>query len=327
MQKILLVQTSFLGDVVLSTPVIRRIHDLHPGAELWVMTTPLAAPIVEADPLVKGVITYDKRGDNSGLFGIFRQAQSIRSHGFDLCYSLHRSGRTSILLALSGIPSRIGFAESRLSFLYTENRKRDIRAGHDVLRNLSLVPCQEISDQDAELRVYLPQQDSPQVESTIVLAPGSVWRTKQWRPDGFREVGLELSKLGHKIVVVGAKSERALCEDVCKETNFINRAGETTIKEMMQIIKNAALLVCNDSFPLHLGSAFKTPTVAVFCATVPEFGFGPWKNKSAIVEVKGLSCRPCGRHGGHSCPTGTELCMKNITAAQVYKNCRELLNK
>jgi heptosyltransferase-2 len=326
MQKILLVQTSFLGDVVLSTPLINRIHEVHPGCELWIMTTPLAAPIVSSDPLVKGVITFDKRGANSGLVGILKQARLLRAHGFDLSYSLHRSGRTSLVLRLSGIPQRIGFAESRLSFLYTEKRERNIKASHDVLRNLSLIPSNLSSDPEAELRVFLPGETNSRGESYVVIAPGSVWRTKQWRPEGFRDVGLNLSSLGYKIVVVGAKSERAICEEVCRDTGFINRAGETSIEEMMRLIKNSALLVCNDSFPLHLGSAFKTPTVAIFCATVPEFGFGPWRNKSVVVEEKGLPCRPCGRHGGDSCPTGTELCMKNVSASQVYENCKILLN-
>ncbi|MCK4728814.1 MAG: glycosyltransferase family 9 protein, partial [Desulfobacterales bacterium] len=118
--RILLVQTSFLGDTILSTPVISAIKKIYPDTELWMMTTPLASSLVVRDPLLAGVLTYDKRGKDAGVSGLLRMERRIRAMRFDRVYSLHRSSRTSMLLWLCGIPVRIGFANAKLSFLYHE---------------------------------------------------------------------------------------------------------------------------------------------------------------------------------------------------------------
>lgn len=332
--KILLVQTSFLGDVVLSTPATEVLHKLHPGCEVWWMTTPLAAPIVAGDPLVKGVITFDKRGANSGILGTFRQARILRKHAFDIVYSLHRSARTSAVLALAGIPKRVGFRQARASFLYNELRDRDITAPHEVQRNLSLFGSNRVEAERADLRVVavedeklksLLEQNDLHNCKFIALAPGSSWNTKMWKPESYRECGLRLENSGFKIVVIGAPNELGISERVCAGTNFINLVGKIQIKEMVGIVKRASLIVCNDSFPLHLGSAFKVPTVAVFCSTVPEFGFGPWRNRSVVLGARDLPCRPCGRHGHQVCPTGTEACMSAVSSEQAVNESYKLI--
>jgi len=136
--KILLVQLSFLGDMILSTPVVAGLKKIHPNASLTVMTTPLAAALVENDPLVDRVITFDKRGREKSIGGMVEKAKRLKSEGFYRVYSLHRSYRTSILLALTGIPVRVGFKDAKLSFLYTDQRQKKVE-GHSAIRNLSLL--------------------------------------------------------------------------------------------------------------------------------------------------------------------------------------------
>jgi heptosyltransferase-2 len=334
MERILIVQTSFLGDVVLSTPVIKRVAEAHPDAEIWLMTTPLASAIVRNDPLVKGVISYDKAGRDSGLRGTIKKAGEVKAFNFSTVYSLHRSFRTAILLFLSGIKKRVGFKESRLSFLYSELRHRAKDAPHDVIKNLSLVPSNDQADRDAELRVFLPPVDpAARVKEELgllkgkyaVIAPGSVWETKKWLADRFGKVGKGLIDAGLKVVLVGSNQDIPAADKAAKEGQLANLCGRTDISEMISLVRDAALLVCNDSFPLHLGSAFKVPTVALFCSTVPEFGFGPWKNNSVVLEVDNLSCRPCGRHGRRSCPTGTQACMIGIPTDSALSACKKLL--
>jgi len=154
--KILLVQTSFLGDTILSTPVISGIKKIYPEAELWMMTTPLSAELVIRDPLLSGVLLDDKKGKNAGFAGLLRIKRHIKAINFDMVYSLHRSPRTSILLLLCRIPVRIGFADSKLNFLYNETRKRN-QKDHDVIRNLSLlsrdIPMESL---EPELRLLSP---------------------------------------------------------------------------------------------------------------------------------------------------------------------------
>jgi len=333
--KILLVQTSFLGDTILSTPVISGIKKVYPEAELWMMTTPLSAELVIRDPLLAGVLTEDKKEKNLGLAGILRMKRRIQSIAFDMVYSLHRSARTSLLLWLCKIPIRIGFSDAKLSFLYHKTRIRN-RKDHDVIRNLSLlsgdVPVRSLK---LKLRLFPLGKNElnenikkmlPNSGSYVVLVPGSAWKTKMWQWEGYHEVVKYMLKRGISVVLLGAKSDETVSAKVAKGLSVINLSGKTSIADTMYIIKNSSLVVCNDSMALHLASAFNIPNVAIFCATSPKFGFSPWQNNAIIVENKNLSCKPCQRHGGNKCPTGTEAFMKELSHLEVIRAAEKLLD-
>jgi heptosyltransferase-2 len=332
--KILLVQTSFLGDVILSTPVISGIKKIYPEAVFWMMTTPLSAPLVIRDPLLAGVIIDDKSGKNSGLTGLLKMKHQIRDMAFDRGYSLHRSYRTSLLLWLSRIPLRIGFADAKFSFLYHETRKRNPK-DHDVIRNLSLLSGEAaIMSLNSELRLYAPEYDElgddtkqmlPSQGAYVVLVPGSAWKTKMWHWEGYHEVAKFMFKKGYDVVLLGAQLDQNVNIKVSQGLEIINLTGKTNITDAMYIIKHSKLVVCNDSMALHLASAFKIPNVAIFCATSPEFGFSPWKNNAIVVEKKDLDCKPCRRHGGKTCPTGTEACIKELSHIDVIRAAEKLL--
>lgn len=322
--KILIVQTSFLGDTILSTPVIAAIKRIYPDAELWMMTTPLSVQLVERDPLLTGVIPYDKRGQDKGIKGLLNMAGRLRSMDFNLVYSLHRSYRTSVLLFLAKIPMRIGFSQAKLSFLYHETFTRDPK-DHDVIRNLTILTGHDSpSALPGDLRLFAPEYDEIRKDVSraipdspyAVLVPGSAWETKMWHHDGFRQTGLYLRDKGFQVVLLGANEDCETNSNVAKGTDFIDLAGKTRISEAMHIMKHATLAVCNDSMSLHMASAFKIPTVVIFCATSPTFGFGPWRNKARVVEKK-LSCKPCSPHGGRRCPQGTDACMKDLSYKEV----------
>lgn len=332
--KILLVQTSFLGDTILSTPVISGIKTIYPASELWIMTTPLSAHLVKRDPLIEGVIAYDKRNKQSGLTGLLKMAQKLKKMKFDRVYSLHRSFRTSILLWLAKIPYRIGCRDAKLSSLYHETRSRDFPE-HDVIRNFSILKGElDLSSFDMEMRLFAPPENEihPDIQKKAdrskpyaVLAPGSVWNTKMWFAEGFHSVATFLLKQGYRVVLVGAKSDEAVCNAVAQDLDVLNFAGGTDISDTMHIVKYAKLVVCNDSMTLHMASAFKIPTVAIFCATSPEFGYGPWKNNAIVVEKQGLHCKPCRPHGSEKCPEGTDACMKGLSPDEVIKAIRKVL--
>ncbi|MBF0225002.1 MAG: glycosyltransferase family 9 protein [Desulfobacterales bacterium] len=333
--RILLVQTSFLGDTILSTPVISSLKTIYPSSEIYMMTTPLSLNLVVRDPLLKGVISYDKRGDESGFFGLLNIRRRIRDINFDIAYSLHRSYRTALLLAMSGIPIRVGFSDADLSFLYTETRKRNLRQ-HDVIRNLSILSSEApISSLNTDLRLFPPSKEelSPKIRKKFsenfkyaVLVPGSAWETKMWDYKGFRAVAKHLIDRKISVVLIGAKSDKIIHNKVAEGLDILDLAGETTIDEALYIMKNACLAVCNDSMSLHIASAFKIKTVAVFCATTPSLGFYPWKNNSILIEKK-LSCRPCGLHGGRTCPNNTYACIKGISHNTVIDAVERLLNR
>jgi heptosyltransferase II len=331
---LLLVQTSFLGDTILSTPVISALASLYPNARLWMMTTPLSQPLVARDPLLTGVLTFDKRGASAGLRGLVKMSARIRRFGFDRVYALHRSTRTSLLLFAAGIPHRTGFQNARLKFLYHDISPRSPR-DHDVIRNLSILSNEtDMARFDAELRLFAPERKElgpavgnklPEAGKYVLLVPGSAWKTKMWHWQGYRQVAQYMLNRGFSVVLMGSGADREVNARVGSGLPVMDVAGHSSVSDAMYLVKHAALVICNDSMALHLASAFKVPTVAVFCATSPDFGFGPWKNRAIVVEKKDLACKPCRRHGSMQCPNGTHACMTSLGSDQVIQAAEALL--
>lgn len=334
--KILIVQTAFLGDTVLSTPVIGALRGSFPNAELWFLGTPGGSELVRRDPALAGVLTFDKRGRDRGVVGLLRFAARLRAERFDAAFALQRSMRTAVLLWLARIPKRVGFRSARLSWLYHRRVDRPIKP-HDVERNLAILGDEVGSTEGrGELRLFPPPRNEfspaiaellPNRGTYVVLAPGSVWRTKRWSATEYRRAAARYRQEGTPVVVVGGPGERDVCAEVAADTGAIDLGGRTSVGEYAGVIGEAKLLICNDSVALHIGSALKVPTVAIFCATSPLFGFGPWRNRAVVVEHTGLSCKPCRRHGSAHCPTGTEACMREVSAERVLDAAAGLLKE
>jgi heptosyltransferase-2 len=153
--------------------------------------------------------------------------------------------------------------------------------------------------------------------NTIALAPGSVWPTKRWPENYFFELGKILVADDYNVILIGGDADRILCERIAGE-KIINAAGSFTIRESAEFLRRCSILISNDSAPMHLAGAVATPVIALFGPTVPAFGFTPHGDKNRILEKK-LACRPCGVHGGRTCPIKTHECMQSISPEQVYR--------
>lgn len=316
--KILISQTASLGDVILSTPVISALRRNYPNSELWFLSSSAGVNLLRSDNELAGVISYDKKGIDRGFFGFIKKIRELRKHKFDLVFAIQRSARVSFLLYFAKIVRRVGFKSSALPFLFTHTVHR-LKAKHDVERNLSILANEfSIIDSDKELRLFAPDASvisselkGELVEPYISIFPGSLWYTKRWNAGNFAELAKGLSEAGIRSIFLGSENEKELLQSCVKLSNSLSLAGKTNLQELIYVVSNSKVVVCNDSSSLHVASAFKIPTVSIFCATSPQMGFGPWRNpNSEIIEEKNLWCRPCSRHGSDFCPTGTELCMK-----------------
>ena len=331
---VLVVQTSFLGDVVLTTPLISALRRRLAPGRLAVLVRPEAVALVAGHPDVDQVVVDDKRGRDRGLRGLFRTARRLRRERFDVVVSPHRSFRTALVLAAARIPRRVGFRESRGAFLYHDRVPRD-RRRHDVERNLALVTpfgawgeaspalhLPVLPDAAARAAALLPPGGGP----LVGVAPGSVWATKRWSPEGFAAVIAGLAADGARCVVIGTGDEVRLAEEirVLGGGRATVLAGRTDPATLVGIIDRLSLLVANDSAPMHMACARGVPVVAVFCATTPALGYGPYGRASTVVQAD-LDCRPCGRHGGHRCPRGTEDCIHLVPGAAVLAAARAAL--
>ena len=334
--KILLVQLSFLGDIILTTPVISGLKTIYPSSSVSVLTTVAGSFLLENDPLIDEVITFDKREKEKGVRGILQKARQLKEKEFDRVYSVHRSYRTALMLFFSGISQRTGFADSGLSFLYSRRVKRS-NENHAVLRNLSILSGETDENlPDPKLRLFPPETDGcgRKVNEFLlshkkyaVIAPSSAWKTKMWHWQGFVELIHFFRGNGMEVVLIGGKDDTQVCDKIALHADVYDLSGRLSLKETMMVMERSRIAVCNDSMPLHMASAFKKPAVAIFCATSPKFGFGPWKNPNAvIVQDELLECRPCRRHGSKECPNKSGLCME-VPAERVIDACRNLLSE
>jgi len=338
---ILLIPKGFFGDILLMTPAIAALSRSQPNSSITVLCTPATAEFVRRDPLVNDVIVYDRRKEHRGFAGLRAFAAAVKARNFDVAYSFHTSPRTALLLKLAGIPERVGYSDASLGFLYTERVAKDAGV-HDVLRTVDLIKGEldDVTRHQFERLRESPDEHAPWAdirvpesggnglsegvrglveggEPYVVLSPGSAWPTKQWDAEGFRGVAKRYHERDVRVVVVGAKADVPTARRVTEGLDVEDLCGETSLEELIGIIRGASCVVCNDSLALHICSATKTPVVVVFCATSPRFGFGPWRNRSTILEKSDLFCKPCHRHGSRSCPTGTRLCMTGVSATEV----------
>lgn len=320
----LVIQTAFLGDVVLTTPLLTAIAAQHGPVD--VVTTPLAAPLLETHPAVRQVIAYDKRRADRGWAGLRTLARRLGAEQYGRAYLPHRSLRTAALAFLARIPSRIGFSGG-WSFLYTEARPKP-RTGHETDRLLALAneapavypPHLRATAEDERAAAAVIQGDF------VALAPGSIWGSKRW--PYYAELAAKLAARV-AIVVVGGQDDVVLGDEIIRAVGpsgrqAVNACGRLTLRESAALIGRASALVTNDSAPLHLATAMGTPIVALFGPTVPEFGFGPLRAGDVSLGIEGLQCRPCSSHGPLQCPLGHHRCMRDLTVEAVIAAIEEL---
>ena len=336
---ILLVQTAFIGDVVLATPVIQALKQIYRDSTISVLTTPISAPILVNHPDIAEVIIFDKHKSQKGLAGIVELANRLSAMNFDVVFSLHKSWRTAFVLWLAKIPKRYGFKEASGQIFYTKTViRKDL--SHEVMRNLAIMRNvgNEPNTFAGNLRVELPQEAYAEAEKLspgkkaelrIVIAPGSVWATKRWTVDGFSKVATHFLSKNAEVILIGGEGDIDIANEISYRSNgcIRNYVGKLSLLGSAAIIDKADLLVANDSAPLHFASALKTPVVAIFCATSIKQGFGPWQVSSAVLGVDELRCRPCGRHGMQYCPTGTHNCQLLVTADKVIEAAERLLEE
>jgi len=315
----LVIQTAFLGDVVLTTPLLAALAARHGPVD--VVTTPGAAPLLETHPAVRRVIPYDKRGKHRGLGGLIRLARELRAGQYDVAYLPHRSLRTAVLAWAARVPRRVGFRGPGAPFYTEALRKPRGSATHESQRLLALAggsgaaPRPSLFPTPEDEAAALAVLEEAGIEGDFVaLAPGSIWGSKRW--PYFAELAGRLARR-LPVVAIGASGDTSLGEEIVTAAGrsggrAVNACGRLTLRQSAALIGLATLLVTNDSAPLHLASAMGTRVLAVFGPTVPEFGFGPVGPEDITIGMPGLWCRPCSRHGPPRCPLSHHRCMRAL---------------
>jgi heptosyltransferase-2 len=329
----LVIQTSFLGDTVLTTPLLAQLAN---RGTVDVVTTPASAALLAHHPAVRTLIAYDKRGEDRGLLGLWRLARRLHEARYDVAFLAQGSWRSAALALLARIPNRVGFSTSAGKLLYSKRvpYRDDL---HHAARLLMLARPNGREPTPAELRPSLVPGDDDRAavdaflaehrvrpdERLVAVAPGSIWGTKRW--PYYPELARELADVA-RVIVVGSDADTPLAEAIASVAPAaLDATGRLSLLASGELVGRCAVLVTNDSAPMHLASAMGTPTVAIFGPTVPEFGFGPLAPRASVVGHDSLPCRPCDRHGPQRCPLGHHHCMRELTPSMVAERTRALL--
>ena len=310
--RILIIQTAFLGDVILATSVVNSIKAQYPEAQFDLLVKKGNELLVLGHPNIHRVLTFDK---SRKWREILRLVRANRATRYDFIVNLHRFASSGLIAVLSQTKT-IGFDKNPLSRFYTLKLPHPISKGiHEIDRNFTLIAAlgvkhlvkPSIVPSEEAMQKVTKYQETPYV----CLAPASVWATKQLPIEKWVELS---KKQDHLIYLLGGPSDHSLCETIKTQIpgRTVNLAGNLSLMESIALMKGAVRNYVNDSGPLHFASAVNAPVTAYFCSTVTDFGFGPLSDDSEVKEVTGLACRPCGLHGKKECPEGHFKCGKEL---------------
>ena len=317
----LIVQTAFIGDVVLATPLVEKLHRFYPEATIDFVLRKGNEKLLSGHPYIRQVLIWDKKKEKyAGLWRLIRQ---LRRERYDAVFNCQRFAASGLLTVCSGGRETVGFAKNPLSFLFSRRLPHafgtDAQPIHEVERNLRLI--EQWTDTSFEPpRLYPSVADFAKVRGLgegpyVCVAPTSVWFTKQYPAHKWLEL-LQRLPADHRIFLLGGPPDAAACAALCRQPNVVNLAGQLSFLESAALMQGARMNYVNDSAPMHIASAMDAPVTAVFCSTVPAFGFTPLSTQRWIVQTaEPLACRPCGLHGYQACPLGHFACAESIETA------------
>ncbi len=316
-KNILVIQTAFIGDAILASSVIEKLHAFFPQAKISLLVRKGNESLYLEHPFLHQLLIWNKQeGKYKSLFALLKK---IRQQKFDTVINLHRFASSGFLTAFSKAPYTAGYNKNPFSFLFNQKSPHKIGDGrHEIERYNDLI--ESITDEHvAKPKLYPTFKHFSKIEHYVQqpfvsMAPSSVWFTKQLPPDKWIELCNSTSK-DTAIYLLGGPGDKGLCEEIKHKSTHPDihiLAGHLSLLESCELMKYAKMNYVNDSGPLHLASSVNAPTTAFFCSTVPSYGFYPLSTNSKVIEVKDLYCKPCGLHGYKACPEGHFKCGKEI---------------
>lgn len=332
-KRILIVRTDRIGDLLLSTPVIKALRDSYPNAYIAVMVSPYAKDIVEGNPYCDGIISYDKEGKHKSWQRTLKFSRNLKKKKFDLAVILHPTNRVHWVAFLAGIPKRVGYGR-KCGFLLTDKIKHSKHLGekHELEYNLDLIRYLGIHPKDKSLFMPLNPDSQKQIEELfeelginnndrlLAIHPGASCSSKIWQNSRFAEVADKLiEKYGFKVLVVSGLKDIPLARNVIKLMRYpaIDLAGKTSVSQLASVLKRCQLFISNDSGPVHIASALGVPVISIFGRSQKGLGpkrWGPLGEKNKVLH-KEVGCIEC---LAHNCLKNFE-CLKAITVDDVLK--------
>ena len=352
MQKFLVIQTAFIGDVVLATALLEKLHAFFPDARIDFLVRKGNEALLAGHPWLHSVLVWDKKQNK--IKNLWTMGRRIRREKYDKVINVQRFAATGLLTIFSGAKVTIGFDKNPFSLFFTRRVPHvisvPVKGGvgaataatpnlHEIDRNQALISA--FTDaKAARPRLYPTANDIEAVRAFkntpyITISPASVWFTKQYPADKWIDF---IKKIPEKYAVylLGAPSDHERCQSIIDGVNNaagadgkqgggaaepVNLSGKLSFLRSAALMRDAVMNYVNDSAPMHFASAVNAPVTAVYCSTIPGFGFGPLSDERYIVEIaEPLDCRPCGLHGYKACPLKHFNCARKIRDEQLLEN-------
>ena len=323
--KILIIQTAFLGDVVLTIPLIQAAKK-YLKAQISVVCIPSTKNILEGHPSIDEIIVFDKKNSEKGFFSLIKFIKKLKEKKFDVAIIPHPSFKSGLISYLAAIPERIGFSNSAGRFFFTNKVFFD-KNKHQLERYLDLLKHFGIEVKEEKTEIYIDEEGKkfaddvlPKNKIIFGINPGSIWATKRWPAEKYAQLADKIiTEFGAEILIFGGPDDIDIAKNVEKnmEQKAINFAGKTTLKQLSVLTQMCKVFVTNDSGPMHIAAALNVPAVAIFGPTIKQFGFFPYSKKAIVIE-KNVPCRPCSPHGPNKCPEKHFNCMNKITVSEVF---------
>jgi len=315
MPKILVIRLSSIGDIILTSPIIRCLKEQMPGVAIHYLIKKQYEPILAANPYISKIWTYD------GSFGSL--IPDLKTEKFDYIIDLHKNARSCYLKARLLRPSR-SYPKLNLEKWMIVNLKVNRLPGiHIVDRYFKACRDLGITNDGKGLDYFVPPGEEVKTDllplefqhGFIAFVIGGKHNTKILPEDQVAEI---CSAITWPVILLGGKEDHARGERILSNTSgkVLNACGLYSINQSATLIRQATRVITNDTGLMHIAAAFKKPVVSVWGNTIPEFGMYPylpeeWKDQSRIFEVNGLNCRPCSKIGFEKCPKKHFRCMND----------------
>jgi heptosyltransferase-2 len=341
---ILIIRLSSMGDVVLTSSFVRQLRSVYPKAKIDYIVGNRFTEVVKYNPNIDNVFEYDKIWSKNDIIEFKELILSkVENRHYDVIIDLQKNHRSRYLA--KGLSNKIlKIKKNRLNKLSLVYLKKTI------LKDIISIPEQYLRTAESigvkgdnyGLELWLPEEKESRqylqskIEGAdnkplcIALAPGAFHYTKRWMPEAFSEIIRQFNDAYDvEFAVFGGADDIAIAKEIIdfSKSKINDYSGSDSIIHTARELGKCDLLITNDTGIMHIAAARQVPIVAIFGSTVPEFGFAPYRVKNAIVERKGLGCRPCTHIGRAECPKGHFKCMRQITASEVFNEAKKLLEK
>ena len=333
--RILIVNVNWLGDVLFTTPLIKMIRRSFPSSFIACMVVPRCKEVLEDNAHIDHIIIYDEDGRHSGFFGKLRLIRELRAKHFDTAILLHRSFTRALVTFLSGIRTRIGYNTKNRALLLTKAIKQPPASTHKIEYFLNIGRSMGLDSEDKDYKFFVNDKERFNIEEflkksginkkdkLVVLNPGGNWLPKRWPKERFAQLSDRLRKeLKVKTVITGAPKDIHLGNDIVSlsEATPVNACGRTSIKKLGALMERADLVISSDSGPMHLALSVGSSVITLFGPT-SDTVTGPYGSGNYIILRKDIGCDiPC-----YNFACRDYKCMKAITVDDVFKKAKEIL--